>query len=157
MGVRQRVAEQNVEDIRRDARKNIKQISHVHDYRKIGRLVDAKEVMKCRVKEFGAWEHGAKRLRKSQGGEDYEKHRNHYNSGYHSAEWELGVCLEKLYWEKYGEGFDGTPVPPRIGEEFTCPKCGHHWAMPITALPLKCHCNRETPKGMLVADKYYKA
>jgi len=121
--------------------------------------VDKDALTKCRVKEFGAWNRRAKILQASESGDKFEKYRNHYGSGYHIAEFALGDSLEALYWEKYGEGFDGLPVPPRLGEPYTCTniRCRHHYAMPISALPLECSvCGRETPLGKLVLDGFYK-
>jgi len=159
MGAKGRASEQNVEDIRKDANRNLSKISQVHNAPKIGRLVDANALIKTRITDYGAWDNRAKILQKSENGEMYEKYRNGYGNGFHTAEFALGQSLEALFYNVYQEGFDGTPIPPRLGEPYTCTniRCRHHYSMPITALPLECTvCGRETPLGRLVYDGHYK-
>ena len=159
MTAKSRAVEQNVEDIRKDANRNLDKISRVHNAPNIGRIVDAKALIKSRIRDYGAWNDKAKVLQSSENGTTYEKYRNHYGNGYHLGEFALGDSLEALFYKVYQEGFDGTPIPPRLGEEYTCTniRCRHQYKMPITALPLECKvCGRETPLGRLVYDGYYK-
>ena len=157
MTAKGRVTESNIEDIRKDAMRNINQISGSSDARKFGRIVDRDAVTKCRLRTFAQWNRGLNKLHSSENGSNYEKHRRHYGNGYHLGEIPLGTSIESLYFEKYGEGFDGTDVPARIGEHYVCWKCGLKYDMGAVSLPLECHrCKTETPLGRLVRDGWYR-
>ena len=65
----------------------------------------------------------------------------------------LEDSIEKIYFDYYGEGFDGGPVmdTPYKGN-YTCP-CGLKMLMGAKMLPDECpKCHRLTPMGRLKKD-----
>ena len=61
----------------------------------------------------------------------------------------LDVSLEKLYFEVFGEGSDGSPVPDRPNYGYVCP-CGLKMMMSWKTMRLHCPtCGRLTPPGKL--------
>jgi len=154
-----RLVETNIEEMRRSVGKNIPNASRSNSATALRRFVDAKAITGARIKDYGAWNNGVRKIHTTSHGEAYENTRNWYGSGFHIGEIPLGMCLEELYFKTYGEGFDGTDVPPKIGEGYTCWRCGQRYEMPIIAMSkiLECHrCKTETPMGRLVRDGHYK-
>ena len=68
----------------------------------------------------------------------------------------LDQSLEEIYFNYYGEGFDGGPVIDRPGASYVCP-CGLKMMMEPKLLPPQCPtCGRLTPIGKLQRDGVLK-
>ena len=121
----------------------------------LAKMVDEEAVIKGRVNMYAQWRHAVQDgLRHSPDVENYERHRNAYSSGYHTAEVPLHESIEAMFWEEFNEGFDGSDYPTRQGEFYVCrnPNCRQKYMVIPELLPMECkRCGEPTPLGMLVA------
>ena len=70
---------------------------------------------------------------------------------------DLSESVEKLYFDKYGEGFNGSPVLDKPGTRWTCPGCGMRYDTSAKLLRDECRiCNHVTPIGRLRRDGYLR-
>lgn len=141
------------EDLRKAFRKDLFNDAHILDNRVLCRNVDEDAINKCRLSQYGQMRYETQRfVTKTGDQDDVEKVRD--KEGNYDDVKNLALCenVEQIYFETYGEGFDGGPVVDRPGAPYTCP-CGLKMMMPAISLPLECpKCRRLTPLGRLVED-----
>jgi hypothetical protein len=130
----------------------------VNRYSNLARIVDKEAVVKCRVKQFTTHEKALQRkFEKTDQYIKYEKdreraHRHGRTDSFHPGDVNVGMSIAKLYWDVYGEGFDGTDVPAGRMEHYQCWKCYHKYKMIPESLPITCKCGTDTPLGRLWHD-----
>lgn len=164
MTTTKRMAEYIGEEIRKDMSKKslTARASTLNSVNKIARIVDKEAIKKCRLTQLKNWEYGIQhKFNKTDQYIKYEKdrdnaHRHGRTGAFHIGDLPVGVTVEKMYYDAYGEGFDGTDIPARLGEHYECWHCHRKFMMAPAQLPLKCGCGTETPLGRLVADGWLR-
>ena len=141
------------EDLRKEIMKDLFTDSRLMNNAMIRNFVDDDALNKCRLSTYGQMRRLTNDMvTKTEDEEDVEKARR-MNGNYSQLQnLSLGDNIEQIYFDTYGEGFDGSPVvdPPR--DSYTC-VCGTKMMMPSMALPDECpRCKRLTPLGKLKAD-----
>jgi hypothetical protein len=130
----------------------------------LARVVDADAVSKCRVQILKDESNLIKRsINRSEEYEDMERIRDkridlaHNENHIDHRQIGLDESIEKLYFDKYGEDFEGTPgIAPKPQSMYKCP-CGIKYWMPARQLPIECSkCHRLTPIGRLSRDGFLK-
>jgi len=70
---------------------------------------------------------------------------------------DLSESVEKLYFDKYGEGFNGSPVLDKPGTKWVCPDCGMGYNTSSKLLGDECRiCGHVTPIGRLRRDGHLR-
>lgn len=121
----------------------------------LARLVDHEVINKCRLSLYGQQSAAIKRFTKKTGdAEDMEALRNRYNDYKirpSSFELEDNICV--IYFNAYGESFEGTDIIDKPEDGYTCGGCHIKMQMSLKLLPDVCpRCGRITPLGRLKKD-----
>lgn len=98
----------------------------------------------------------AKAMFKSGDADDMEKYREQKGGKFSldAAEFTLDDQFEQMYFDFYGEGYNGEPAMNRLGEPYKCP-CGVSMEMNMKTAPPYCPvCHRATPIGRMIEDGY---
>lgn len=139
-------------DIKKDLFTNAR-VMHTHQ---IGRVIDHDVLTKCRLSLYGQQSDAIKRMTHKTGDyDDMEKVRSTYDD-YHinPASFELEDNLCVIYFNTYGESFEGTDIIDRPEDGYTCGGCHIKMQMSLKLLPDYCpRCGRITPLGRLKKDK----
>lgn len=122
--------------------------------------VDAEAVNKARLSFYSQHHNKVQRYTtKTEDAMEMQKTRDTQNwaGAVDARSFALDESVEKIYFDYYGEGFDGSPVISRPNAPYICP-CGTKYLMGAKALPPECHrCRRLTPIGKLQRDGVIKA
>lgn len=142
------------EGIRKDSLSRLPDYIRCQDTSLLVRWVDAEAVSKARY----AWAHKnqratAKAMFKSGDAEDMEKYRaSKGDYKLDSREFTLDDQFEQIYFDYYGEGYNGEPAMNRLGEPYRCP-CGVSMEMNMKTAPPYCPvCHHVTPLGRMMED-----
>lgn len=98
----------------------------------------------------------ARAMARSGDADDMEKYREMKGGRFSldSAEFTLDDSFEKMYFDHYGEGYNGEPAMNRPGEAYKCP-CGVSMEMGMKTAPPYCPvCHRPTPIGRMMEDNF---
>lgn len=148
-----RVTQAFEEDLRRQINRDLFTDARLMSDAALMRNVDEDALNRCRLKTFGQMRSLNKRMVERNGDdEDVEKARG--RTGEYDPVLNVPIYddIERIYFETYGEGFNGKPVVDRPGASYTCP-CGIKMMMPASSLPDRCpRCKRLTPLGRLIED-----
>lgn len=148
-----RYVESFEEDLRRSINRDLFTDSRVMSTASLLRNVDEDALNKCRLSQYGQMRSLNQRYVTKTGDEDdVEKERGKQGLYDPVLNVPLHDSIERIYFETYGEGFDGSPVVSRLGEPYICP-CGVKMIMEASAFPDECpKCHRLTPLGKLIRD-----
>lgn len=116
--------------------------------------VDAEAVSKARYAIARRNERAtAKQMARTGEADDMEKLRaSKGDYSLDAREFTLDDSFEKLYFDYYGEGYNGEPAMNRLGEPYRCP-CGVSMEMGMKTAPPYCPvCHRATPIGRMIED-----
>lgn len=145
------------EEIRRNLRQNLRPVLKANGAVALARHVDEQPLINAQLRMYSEYTSNLKRTIKSESDDDVQKARGRYGSGYGVGEFSLTEPLEKVFYDHYGVGFDGSPYPTRIGAGWTCPKCGLRMVSSPKMWPERCPiCGMMTPLGMVIRDGIYK-
>lgn len=140
------------EELRRDLYHN----SRVMHAPILGRLVDHEEINKCRLSLYGQQSAAIRRFAKKTGdAEDMEALRDRYSDyKIRPSSFELEDNIAVIYFNTYGESFEGTDIIDNPQDGYTCGGCHIKMQMSLKLLPDYCpRCGRITPLGRLKKDK----
>ena len=148
-----RITQQFEEDLRKQINKDLFTDARLMSTASLLRNVDEDALNKCRLSQYGQMRSLNQRLvTKTEDEEDVERARAKQGNYDQVANIPLYDDVERIYFETYGEGFDGSPVVDPPKDSYTC-VCGTKMMMPSMALPDECpRCRRLTPLGRLKAD-----
>ena len=141
------------EDLRKEISKDLFTDSRLMDNTLIRNFVDDDALNKCRLSTYGQMRRLTNDMvSKTEDEEDIERARRKVGNYSQLQNLSLGDNIEQIYFETYGESFDGSPVVDPPKDSYTC-VCGTRMMMPSMALPDECpRCRRLTPLGRLKAD-----
>lgn len=158
MGIN-RILEANREELRKDFLSDLHICCNVMGNDVLARNVDEDAVNKCRLSQYGKIQGDVKRMVNStEDALDMQKARDtqHWAGAVDARSFDLDQNVEKIYFDYYGENFQGGPVMDRPGMPYRCP-CGLKMLMDARTLPLECPtCHRLTPVGKLQRDGVIK-
>lgn len=148
-----RITQQFEEDLRREINRDLFTDSRLMSTASLLRNVDEDALNKCRLSQYGQMRALNQRMvTKTEDEEDRERASGRQGNYDPVANLPLYEDIEKIYFDTYGEGFDGSPVVDRPGAPYTCP-CGMKMLMLAASLPDECpRCRRLTPLGKLIRD-----
>lgn len=142
------------EQMRKNTKKNLPFKISSCDIPVVARHVDAKPYNQAVTKLWRNWENSAK---KHLSNESAEKARESYTTGFRTSEIPLYMNFERDYYERFGQGLDGSSRPTPRNKNYICRKCGLKMWMATVTLPMKCpRCGAPTPLGEWVEQGYYK-
>lgn len=148
-----RITQAFEEDLRRQFSRDLFTDARLLDNKTLLRNVDEDAINRCRLSTYGQMRSLNRRMVEGTEDElDVERERGRTGSYDQVLNVPIYDDVERIYFETYGEGFDGSPVVDRPGAPYTCP-CGTKMMMVALSLPEQCpKCRRLTPLGRLVAD-----
>lgn len=149
-----RITQAFEEDLRREINRDLFTDARLMSDAALMRNVDEDALNKCRLSMFGQMRSLNKRVAERSGEQDDVERARDRSGGNYDPVQSVPIYddIERIYFETYGEGFDGKPVVDRPGASYTCP-CGLRMMMVASSLPDECpRCRRLTPLGRLVAD-----
>lgn len=149
-----RYVENYREGIRKDSLSRLPDYARCQDTALLVRVVDAEVVNKARYKLAHINQRAtAKAMFRSGDAEDMEKYRaSKGDYKLDSREFTLDDQFEQIYFDYYGEGYNGEPAMNRLGEPYRCP-CGVSMEMSMKTAPPYCPvCHRATPLGRMIED-----
>ena len=143
------------ESFRKDLLKDIYTNARNVDSAILARNVDFEAVNKARLTMYGNQRRAvAKMVNSTEDANDMEKYREKVGGRYgaDAVDFALEEEVEAIYFNYYGEGFDGGPVMDWPGKGYKCP-CGIRFMMVAKSFPEECpKCRRLTPRGKLIRD-----
>lgn len=140
------------EALRREYVRNLWDNARLMDSAPLLHVVDADALTKCRLSMFGQIRDANRFIYRTGDEEDVQKARARVGGFNDRLEFPTEENFEKLYFDHYGEGYNGSPVPDRPGAPYRCP-CGLRMSTPGIAMPDECpSCGRLTPMGEMVRD-----
>lgn len=127
------------------------------DTRSLARVADADAVAKCRVRMFRNQSRAIERYVNRSGDDDImQKARDSWRAagaGVDCRDIALSDNLALIYFETYGENFEGGEIPDDQNKGWECPCCHVKYQMNLSTLPDECRrCGWETPLGRLRRD-----
>lgn len=144
------------EELRKAYRKDLWRNVKVHGASGLARHVDEQPLERCQVSMYAQYHDNIART-VGESSDDVEKARAKYGSGYQVGELSLADPFEKLYYDRYGRGLDGSPMPSKLGGMIPCRRCGLMMGMSAKMMPPNCpRCGFITPLGEFIRDGYYK-
>ena len=70
-----------------------------------------------------------------------------------AREFALGDNLAEMYFQFYGENFEGGDIVDNVNDGWTCPGCKLKYGMSLKMLPDRCQrCGWQTPLGRMKKD-----
>lgn len=150
-----RQSEEVREEIRAEVGKELSKHTRISPAHKLARHVDEGILTKAIENQYRGYTNNILRTVTTDD-EQVEKNRGRYGSGFHRAEIPLEIPLAKIYFDAYGEGFDGADTPNGVNEKYKCPFCGTKFEMSPKNMPEFCPCGHITPLGRLIKDGFYK-
>lgn len=145
------------EGIRRHALTNLPEYASIQNTSLLVRWVDAEAVSKARYRIARATQREtARKTARTGDAEDMEKYRDMKGGKFSldSAEFTLDDQFEQMYFDFYGEGYNGEPAMNKPGEPYKCP-CGVSMEMSMKTAPPYCPvCGRPSPIGRMIEDGY---
>ena len=148
-----RIHQQFEEDLRKAISKDLFTNARTMSDTCIRNFVDDDALNRCRLSTYGQMRRMTNDMAtKTEDEEDIERARRKVGNYSPLQNLALGDNVEQIYFETYGESFDGGPTVDRPGAFYTC-SCGLKMMMPAMSLPNECpRCRRLTPLGKLVED-----
>lgn len=146
------------EEIRKVYKHNLHDTLKANGAYRLARHVDEQPLIKAQLQMYDQYHRNLQRsVKYIDSDEGVQKARDRYGSGYGVGELSLTEPFERIYFDRYGVGFDGSPFPSRIGGGYVCPGCGLKMLMSMKTAPPNCPiCGRITPLGRFIRDGYYK-
>lgn len=147
-----RYVENYREGIRKHALSNMPDYARCQDTSLMVRVVDAEALSKARYRQAQlARRLTAKNAARSGDADDMERYRaSKGDYSLDSREFTLDDQFEQIYFDYFGEGYNGEPAMNRIGEPYKCP-CGVSMEMSMKTAPPYCPvCHRPTPLGRMI-------
>lgn len=146
------------EAVRREYEKNLIKNIRTMGTAKVGRVVDAEVMTQAVVKQFNNDRWSRAGAFEGEQGAEFQKARNQYSQGYHALE-VMDRDIEQIYFDKFGEGFNGEsyPTPPYASYKCACGRVTMQ--MNAKFMPERCPtCGRLTPLGRLNEEypEWYK-
>lgn len=144
------------EGIRKHSLTNLGDYASCQDTALLVRWVDAEAVNKARYAQAHRMQRATARITSRTGdADDMEKYRateGRYKLD--SRAFTLDDSFEQMYFDHYGEGYNGEPAMNRLGEPYKCP-CGVSMEMSMKTAPPYCPvCHRPTPIGRMMEDGF---
>lgn len=151
-----RIIENYREGIRKNSLLQMPDYARCQDTALLVRWVDAEALNKARYDLARRNRRAtAREMARSGDADDMEKYRaSKGDYRLDSREFTLDDQFEQMYFDFYGEGYNGEPAMNRIGEPYRCP-CGVSMEMSMKTAPPYCPvCHRATPIGRMMEDGY---
>lgn len=151
-----RIIENYREGIRKNSLLQMPDYARCQDTALLVRWVDAEALNKARYDLARRNRRAtAREMARSGDADDMEKYRaSKGDYKLDSREFTLDDQFEQMYFDFYGEGYNGEPAMNRIGEPYRCP-CGVSMEMSMKTAPPYCPvCHRATPIGRMMEDGY---
>lgn len=151
-----RIIENYREGIRKNSLLQMSDYARCQDTALLVRWVDAEALNKARYDLARRNRRAtAREMARSGDADDMEKYRaSKGDYKLDSREFTLDDQFEQMYFDFYGEGYNGEPAMNRIGEPYRCP-CGVSMEMSMKTAPPYCPvCHRATPIGRMMEDGY---
>lgn len=145
------------EGIRKHSLNSLPEYASIQDTALLVRWVDAEAVNKARYAIARATQREiARNMQRSGDADDMEKYREKRGGKFSldAAEFTLDDQFEQMYYDRYGEGYNGEPAMNKPGEPYRCP-CGVSMEMTMKTAPPYCPvCHRPTPIGRMMEDGF---
>jgi len=127
------------------------------DTKTLARVADADAVAKCRVRMFRNQSRAIERYVNSSGDDDImQKTRDSWKAagtGVDCRDLALSDNIALIYFNHYGENFEGGEIPDNADMGWECPCCHVKYQINLSTLPDNClRCGWETPMGRLRRD-----
>lgn len=151
-----RIIENYREGIRKNSLLQMPDYARCQDTALLVRWVDAEALNKARYDLARRNRRAtAREMARTGDADDMEKYRaSKGDYKLDSREFTLDDQFEQMYFDFYGEGYNGEPAMNRIGEPYRCP-CGVSMEMSMKTAPPYCPvCHRATPIGRMMEDGY---
>lgn len=151
-----RIIENYREGIRKNTLLQMPDYARCQDTALLVRWVDAEALNKARYDLARRNRRAtAREMARTGDADDMEKYRaSKGDYKLDSREFTLDDQFEQMYFDFYGEGYNGEPAMNRIGEPYRCP-CGVSMEMSMKTAPPYCPvCHRATPIGRMMEDGY---
>jgi len=123
----------------------------------LARVADADAVAKCRVRMFRDQSRQIERMVNGTGdADDMQKARDSWRAagtGFDVRDFALSDNVAMIYYNHYGENFEGGEIPDDQNAGWECPGCHLKYGVSLKTLPDNCkRCGWETPLGRLRRD-----
>lgn len=151
-----RIIENYREGIRKNTLLQMPDYARCQDTALLVRWVDAEALNKARYDLARRNRRAtAREMARTGDADDMEKYRaSKGDYKLDSREFTLDDQFEQMYFDFYGEGYNGEPAMNRVGEPYKCP-CGVSMEMNMKTAPPYCPvCHRATPIGRMMEDGY---
>lgn len=151
-----RIIENYREGIRKNTLLQMPDYARCQDTALLVRWVDAEALNKARYDLARRNRRAtAREMARTGDADDMEKYRaSKGDYKLDSREFTLDDQFEQMYFDFYGEGYNGEPAMNRVGEPYRCP-CGVSMEMNMKTAPPYCPvCHRATPIGRMMEDGY---
>lgn len=151
-----RIIENYREGIRKNSLLQMPDYARCQDTALLVRWVDAEALNKARYDLARRNRRAtAREMARTGDADDMEKYRaSKGDYKLDSREFTLDDQFEQMYFDFYGEGYNGEPAMNRVGEPYRCP-CGVSMEMSMKTAPPYCPvCHRATPIGRMIEDGY---
>lgn len=152
---RKRYIENDEETLRLSYKEDLFSDARLLDSPLLLRNVDEDAINRCRLSIYGQMSDRVKRESIRNGDTEFMEKCRASKGDYSldAREFALEDSVERIYFEHYGHGYNGSPVVDRPGAPYACP-CGRvKMAMNAKTFPQQCPaCGRLTPLGELVRD-----
>lgn len=151
-----RIIENYREGIRKNTLLQMPDYARCQDTALLVRWVDAEALNKARYDLARRNRRAtAREMARTGDADDMEKYRaSKGDYKLDSREFTLDDQFEQMYFDFYGEGYNGEPAMNRVGEPYKCP-CGVSMEMSMKTAPPYCPvCHRATPIGRMMEDGY---
>lgn len=151
-----RIIENYREGIRKNTLLQMPDYARCQDTALLVRWVDAEALNKARYDLARRNRRAtAREMARTGDADDMEKYRaSKGDYKLDSREFTLDDQFEQMYFDFYGEGYNGEPAMNRVGEPYRCP-CGVSMEMSMKTAPPYCPvCHRATPIGRMMEDGY---
>ncbi len=151
-----RIIENYREGIRKNSLLQMPDYARCQDTALLVRWVDAEALNKARYDLARRNRRAtAREMARTGDADDMEKYRaSKGDYKLDSREFTLDDQFEQMYFDFYGEGYNGEPAMNRVGEPYRCP-CGVSMEMSMKTAPPYCPvCHRATPIGRMMEDGY---
>jgi len=127
------------------------------DVRSLARVADADAVAKCRIRVFHDQSRAIEKMTISSGDyDDMEKARDSWRpagTGFDARDFALSDNVAMIYFNAYGENFEGGEIPDDANAGWECPACHLKYKVSLKTLPDNClRCGWQTPLGRLRQD-----
>lgn len=125
----------------------------------LARIMDPEEVNRRRMDFHRQEARSIRRLvSKTEDGEDMERYRaTKGDYSMDAREFALDDNVAVIYFNYYGENFEGGEIMDNVNEGYTCPGCKLKFAMSLKTMPDRCpRCGWQTPLGRMKKDGVFR-